>query len=312
MSKKISKHFKIPNQYLLNVYMSHRDGIIICTDIRDGYIYCYNNLTKKYSKGFNSFDKYNKFATIFNHKNNPYERYLQTYEPELKSVKTKDIENIIKNSNLSKRRKSSHELKGIYYDEDNYPILDSMRELSKGNFEFQTDMGETIIVQFSRNENFWMLHFKRKGDNRNYYEQPNIRFVWHEDHLRILYVISGDEHGLGWCSLMIQVLMYLVEKWRSEGDMDIHRVSIENNSLLENNGNPAGTWCYVKNIGMFYPIFKVSLDDDNDLQHKVKKQYKSHDLREYNFDKFDPALLKKIDIDIYDKYGDNNYVFYKA
>lgn len=52
MTDAVSKHFNIPKKHLLALKPATRDGILRFVDTRDGYVYCYNRLEKRFSEGF--------------------------------------------------------------------------------------------------------------------------------------------------------------------------------------------------------------------------------------------------------------------
>ena len=226
----------------------------------------------------------------------------------LKSVKTSNLSRI-KRYVMSRRRKSSNELKNTNKWEEKLKVKISpnSKQVSKGTWEFETDEQETIIVQLSRlvsDSNDYTLFFRKKDDNIPFWKQPQLSFfIESPEHIYISHVSSGNYHNIGWCSLMIQVLMELLEKWREDSELDIQHISIVNQSLRKNNGNIAGTICYIKNIGKYYPFFIT----------KYSNNY--HNLSKYFLLKSWENILPKIDINIFQKNkkwsGEGTYHFFK-
>lgn len=52
MIEAVSKHFNIPKKHLLALKPATRDGVMRFVDTRDGYVYCYNKLEKRFIEGF--------------------------------------------------------------------------------------------------------------------------------------------------------------------------------------------------------------------------------------------------------------------
>ena len=136
-----------------------------------------------------------------------------------KSVKTSNLSEI-KRSGISRRRKSSNELENTNKWEEKLKtkISPNLRQVSKGTWEFETNEKEIVIVQLSRlvsDSNDYTLFFRKKDDNIPFWKQPQLLFfIDSPEHIYISQVSSGSQHNIGWCSLMIQVLMELLEKWR--------------------------------------------------------------------------------------------------
>jgi len=82
---------------------------------------------------------------------------------------------------------------------------------------------------------------------------PTISFTIQNNLLEINSVMSGYESGKGWCSIMLNILLDIIE---SEFKM-IDIIKMINSSPSFNNGNISGTICYIKIIGDRYPFFTI-------------------------------------------------------
>lgn len=181
-----------------------------------------------------------------------------------------------------------------------------------GYHTFQTREGYNIIVSIIRNskQKRYSFIFSEENDiNKNIEDKPYITILLKDSTVFLETVSSEMEQGLGWCGIMLNILLLLIEEWRKSDPehWNIKHIYGKNASYnLSKNiievikdpfmGDPLnGTICYFKNISRYYPwlFFENELIHRDDLLKKF-----NHDIRAI------AEQIKYDDIDYYKNFED--------